>query len=424
MLFALLSLACKLPESPPLDAEQEALVEECLDGLDNDSDGWIDCQDSDCFGPSCEEDCSDRLDNDADGATDCQDPDCALVLSCREDCSDGVDNDSDGATDCADQDCEQAFACQEQCDGQDRDQDGLRDCEDADCWGPGCAEDCMQAGDEDGDGLEACEDPDCWTSGCEEVCDDGADNDGDGRVDCEDADCMGMGCMERHCGDGLDNNGNGFTDCEDDGCLFSESCTNEKELMIHSAALYRETRLHRRGSLSGPAAGGFQNLGALTDVVGSVRFPTKPTQTLSSATSWTTCDFAVDSIPFGYTTSWATRELGGARALGLSMISGVQVDPPCEGMHPSLFLPDANRLVYQSLSTASFIAGPKLGALTPYSIGGRPWLIGSELVFSTTSSFYTTYNGLGYTARWSQAQVFSGSVYALEPILWRPTVNY
>ncbi len=55
----------------------------CVDGIDNDLDGSIDCADSECAGAStCGPEttdafCADGIDNDADGLTDCVDTDCA-----------------------------------------------------------------------------------------------------------------------------------------------------------------------------------------------------------------------------------------------------------------------------------------------------------------------------------------------------------
>ena len=59
----------------------------CDDGLDNDGDGDIDCDDSDCSGdPACMEmgHCDDGLDNDGDGDTDCDDSDCAGDPACMD----------------------------------------------------------------------------------------------------------------------------------------------------------------------------------------------------------------------------------------------------------------------------------------------------------------------------------------------------
>jgi hypothetical protein len=60
-------------------------VERCDQGLDEDGDDDIDCQDSDCIGyPGCPEgsNCSDGIDNDDDGATDCDDLECAGTVPC------------------------------------------------------------------------------------------------------------------------------------------------------------------------------------------------------------------------------------------------------------------------------------------------------------------------------------------------------
>jgi hypothetical protein len=56
-------------------------VELCNDGIDNDGDGKIDCQDEDCAkDPACVhapvEICGDCIDNDGDGLVDYEDPDC------------------------------------------------------------------------------------------------------------------------------------------------------------------------------------------------------------------------------------------------------------------------------------------------------------------------------------------------------------
>lgn len=55
-------------------------------------------------------------------------------------CDNGIDDDSNGLVDCEDSGCLQDAACAElDCsDGTDNDQDGMLDCLDEDCWGPGC----------------------------------------------------------------------------------------------------------------------------------------------------------------------------------------------------------------------------------------------------------------------------------------------
>lgn len=68
-----------------------------------------------------EYDCSNEIDDDNDGYTDCDDTDCMYEPDCDEgqqssgypeyDCSDGFDNDGDGYTDCDDTDCEFEPAC-------------------------------------------------------------------------------------------------------------------------------------------------------------------------------------------------------------------------------------------------------------------------------------------------------------------------
>jgi hypothetical protein len=65
----------------------EASDEACTDGIDNDGNGYIDCNDNACSRnvlvgacqPSEAGFCTDLFDNDNDGLTDCEDPDCASV---------------------------------------------------------------------------------------------------------------------------------------------------------------------------------------------------------------------------------------------------------------------------------------------------------------------------------------------------------
>jgi hypothetical protein len=60
--------------------------ERCTDGIDNDRDGHLDCDDPDCR-ELCDMTergrCADQVDNDNDQMIDCKDPDCADSVSCR-----------------------------------------------------------------------------------------------------------------------------------------------------------------------------------------------------------------------------------------------------------------------------------------------------------------------------------------------------
>ncbi len=63
----------------------------CANGLDDDFDGKIDCEDRDCDDkPACapEADCTDGDDNDSDGLVDCFDDDCEGEIECRSPCAD------------------------------------------------------------------------------------------------------------------------------------------------------------------------------------------------------------------------------------------------------------------------------------------------------------------------------------------------
>jgi hypothetical protein len=64
-----------------------------------------------CYNSTGETICNDGLDNDGDGRIDAQDSDCGVFPSIEQNCTDGIDNDADGYTDCADWDCVGADVC-------------------------------------------------------------------------------------------------------------------------------------------------------------------------------------------------------------------------------------------------------------------------------------------------------------------------
>lgn len=63
----------------------EACADGCTDGIDNDSDGYVDCEDPDCADDTnCPEICTDGIDNDADGYVDCDDQECVILTDCQK----------------------------------------------------------------------------------------------------------------------------------------------------------------------------------------------------------------------------------------------------------------------------------------------------------------------------------------------------
>lgn len=161
--------------------------EVCDDGIDNNCDGKVDCQDNTCGSAPA---CIVCTDNDGDGYAveggdcgpiDCNDNDLAVHPGAIENCTDGLDNDCDNLIDCVDGDCSVVPACDNVCIPESAQEKGKK---------------CSDGLDNDCDGVIDGADPDCGgdTGGSEgkgKTCSDGLDNDGDGLVDCADSDCAG-----------------------------------------------------------------------------------------------------------------------------------------------------------------------------------------------------------------------------------------
>lgn len=231
---------------------------QCFDGIDNDLDGKKDCADPDCNGvtfgaqhcsgheawlPPSPLDptgvsapaayfnyCSDGLDNDGDGKIDAQDSDCKDVFGecgpspATEDytflsCSDGQDNDLNGLTDCADAGCRAGGKL------------GRSGCLNASCGAP--AKYATTQTD-----AAAC----AASENAADLCGDGLDNDGNGRIDCADPACdgrrhgptVGTAAAPYACGtespaaltcrDGADNDSDLGADCFDAACQDGSTC--------------------------------------------------------------------------------------------------------------------------------------------------------------------------------------------------------
>ena len=97
---------------------QQRRCGQCEDGLDNDTDGWVDSEDPACAGGGNLEndgysgtECNDGIDNDGSLLLDFVDPSCESAFDTVEDsnapiCANGVDDDGDGWVDGDDVDCQ------------------------------------------------------------------------------------------------------------------------------------------------------------------------------------------------------------------------------------------------------------------------------------------------------------------------------
>ena len=236
----------------------ENTAEQCNDGIDNNGNSFIDCDEAGCCdvrkdcaattycgkkANSVPENtlalCSDGVDNDVDNFIDCEDKDCCSVRTdCKTAapdsycgkggtgsggsngggsentlalCTDGTDNDGDKFTDCDDYDC----------------------CDVADCKNTKPQSKCATKGSGGSGGSGG-------SSGTPEntlaLCSDNTDNDGDTFIDCNDSGCCSVRtdcktaapdsfCGKKGventlalCSDNTDNDGDKFTDCDDKDC--------------------------------------------------------------------------------------------------------------------------------------------------------------------------------------------------------------
>ena len=144
-------------------------------------------------------------------------------------CTDGIDNDHDELIDCDDSDCSEDSNCVTFGDddsGAGDDDTGDDDTDSGDDDTDSGDDDTSSGDDDTSSGDDDTSPGDDDTSPTGEVdCDDGVDNDGDFAVDCADADCAGtVDCFESDCSDGLDNDGDLSADCDDNDCASDPDC--------------------------------------------------------------------------------------------------------------------------------------------------------------------------------------------------------
>ena len=213
------------------------LPENCNNGIDDNDDDRVDCDDPYCFStPKCiPEDCKNKKDDNGNGFTDCEDEECADAIACQpEICDDGYDNNDDQYIDCNDPQCRDKLVCvPEICDDNtDNNGNNLTDCEDPQCSSKvECQpEICDNGIDDNSNNLIDCDDRQCEQSSIclPEICNNNVDDNGDKRIDCDDPKCRrAVECQPENCSDGLDNNGNKLTDCEDPQCADYIACQPE-----------------------------------------------------------------------------------------------------------------------------------------------------------------------------------------------------
>ena len=215
--------------------------------------------------------CSNDADDDNDGDVDCEDSECKEMTICNvasssspipeiedseAECSDGIDNDFDSLMDCADIECQAFTFCKTQNISSSTVNPDFEDTSDK----------CQDTYDNDGDGFKDCADKDCKEFiFCKETevenpekpaledtiekCSDNIDNDNDGAKDCVDEGCKNfIMCQEvpssssvekpnledtyEKCRDEIDNDFNGYTDCEDENCKALKFCKQSSSSVL------------------------------------------------------------------------------------------------------------------------------------------------------------------------------------------------
>ena len=99
-------------ETSFVDCMGNCLIDEDIDNICDDIDECIDLNiNGDC--DIDEEICDDGMDNNSNGQVDCDDGYCMFNPACGESeiCNDGIDNDFDTQTDCDDSDCSSSSNC-------------------------------------------------------------------------------------------------------------------------------------------------------------------------------------------------------------------------------------------------------------------------------------------------------------------------
>lgn len=213
--FAAIVLAmtgCRLDgESETINTVYENTIIACSDGIDNDGNGLVDCED-----PGCQ---TKRL----DGTLGPAETVCATEENNIYTCSDGKDNNGNGFIDCEDNSCKNTAVC---CVAQGKE----GDCSDSDKTSQACIEEaiasCSDGIDNDCNGHKDCDDYACKKNSpvaavidyCKKIkCPGTISKEGD----CSAEDKTSQECIKEaleSCADGKDNDCNDYTDCGDFNC--------------------------------------------------------------------------------------------------------------------------------------------------------------------------------------------------------------
>ncbi|MEM7180291.1 MAG: hypothetical protein AAF518_05230 [Spirochaetota bacterium] len=199
--------------SQPNGSSIENTSQLCLDGIDNNGDGNVDCEDASC-----------------QYFTFCSTSSASNYEYTSSQCQDNQDNDGNGLTDCEDSNCSGYTFCTSQVATSTSDSGSSSSSNSGSNSNSGSSSGSSSSSSSNGSSGSTGNS----TENTASMCVDGVDNDSDGTVDCQDSECSSfLFCQPPtedtafKCQDGLDNDNDSKVDCEDSECSMFSFCANQ-----------------------------------------------------------------------------------------------------------------------------------------------------------------------------------------------------
>ncbi|MEM7180288.1 MAG: hypothetical protein AAF518_05215 [Spirochaetota bacterium] len=226
-------------------ASPENTSQLCLDGIDNNGDGNIDCEDTSCqYFTFCStassntyeytsSQCQDNEDNDGNGLTDCEDSNCSGYTFCTSQVATSSSSGSSGSSSTSGSSGSSSSGSTSGSSGSSSSgstsgsSGSSSSGSTSGSSGSGSSGSSSGSSGSSGSGSSSVENT-------ASMCVDGVDNDSDGNVDCQDSECSAfLFCQSPtedtafKCQDGLDNDNDTKVDCQDSECSMFTFCANQ-----------------------------------------------------------------------------------------------------------------------------------------------------------------------------------------------------